>query len=226
MYWRKQIMKRESLKSIPSDDLLTLTSCIDQAKVKLLLDMGLGPLEEALPSRAPPSSSSGSGSGSSSSSSSSSSSKPPAASSSTKRSAKQASLLALRSPKKLKTSVVVNLPKEVAEVNPVSEVVDLTVPILDRTQTWEAKFQEMCDYKLKYGHCLVPQQYPSLGQWVKAQRTRYSSIQDGTPWTRKKFVTAERIAKLIDIGFVFLTRKRRHKKEVSVSERAQKQIPT
>jgi hypothetical protein len=86
-------------------------------------------------------------------------------------------------------------------------------------KSWEARFEELCQYKEKYGHCVVPQQYPILGQWVKRQRREYTYIQDGTPSLRNS-LSEERIAKLKDVGFVFLTRKRPRKS--SASAEAQK----
>jgi hypothetical protein len=87
-------------------------------------------------------------------------------------------------------------------------------------KSWEVRFEELCQYKEKYGHCVVPQQDPVLGQWVKKQRREYIFIQDGKPST-KKFLTKERIAKLKDIGFIFLTRKRPRK--ISTSAEVQKE---
>jgi hypothetical protein len=45
---------------------------------------------------------------------------------------------------------------------------------------------------------------------VNKQRREYTLIQDGKP-SGRSFLTEERIAKLKDIGFVFLTRKRPRK---------------
>ena len=84
------------------------------------------------------------------------------------------------------------------------------------TKSWQERFEELCQYKEKHGHCVVPQQYPFLGQWVKRQRRAYTFIQDGKPPTVGNSLTEERIAKLKDIGFVFLTRKRPRKSSASV----------
>jgi hypothetical protein len=51
---------------------------------------------------------------------------------------------------------------------------------------------------------------------VKRQRRVYTFIQDGTPPSSGNTLTEERIAKLKDIGFVFLTRKRPRKSSESV----------
>jgi hypothetical protein len=77
-------------------------------------------------------------------------------------------------------------------------------------KSWEGRFEDLCQYKEKHGHCVVPQQYPVLGQWVKRQRQEYTLMQDGTPSSKIK-LTEERLAKLNAIGFVFLTRKRPRK---------------
>lgn len=39
-----------------------------------------------------------------------------------------------------------------------------------KKQPWENRFEQLIEYKEKYGHCLVPQQTPELGQWVHSQR--------------------------------------------------------
>ena len=86
------------------------------------------------------------------------------------------------------------------------------------SKSWQQRFEELCQYKEKHGHCVVPQQYPVLGQWVKRQRRVYTFIQDGTPPSvgNRHPLNEERIAKLKDIGFVFLTRKRPRKSSASV----------
>jgi hypothetical protein len=85
-------------------------------------------------------------------------------------------------------------------------------------KSWETRFEELCQYKEKYRHCVVPQQYPVLGQWVKKQRRDYTLLQDGNPLSRGVTLSEERIAKLKDIGFMFLTRKRPRKVVASAEE--------
>jgi len=70
-------------------------------------------------------------------------------------------------------------------------------------KSWEARFQELLDYKSQHGHVKVPQVYPVLGSWVHRQRREVSSLKRGLP-TR---ITSAQIEKLKAVGFIFLTRK-------------------
>jgi hypothetical protein len=65
---------------------------------------------------------------------------------------------------------------------------------------WSVRFQQMREFKVQFGHCLVPQQYaanPKLGVWVNTQRSKYRLYQEG----KSSPVTAERIQELESIGF-------------------------
>jgi hypothetical protein len=65
---------------------------------------------------------------------------------------------------------------------------------------WIVRFQQLCEYKVEFGHCRVPQRYadnPKLTQWVKTQRTQYRLHQKGKP----SHLTIERIGELHGIGF-------------------------
>jgi hypothetical protein len=45
-----------------------------------------------------------------------------------------------------------------------------------RRSQWLHYYRQLCEYKVQFGHCLVPQLYsanPKLGRWVASQRTRY-----------------------------------------------------
>ena len=67
---------------------------------------------------------------------------------------------------------------------------------------WAEKFEELCDYKQKMGHCLVPHTYNenlALARWVKRQRYQYKLMMDGKSST----MTAERVKALEEIGFVW-----------------------
>jgi hypothetical protein len=60
----------------------------------------------------------------------------------------------------------------------------------------------LCEFKLKVGHCLVPQSYspnPELGRWVRKQRHHYRLHQEGNP----SHLTEERIRELERDGFVW-----------------------
>ena len=69
-----------------------------------------------------------------------------------------------------------------------------------QTDSWSVRFQQLCEFKAQFGHCLVPQQYaanPKLGKWVHRQRHNYRLHQEGKPSP----ITAECIRELESIGF-------------------------
>ena len=50
--------------------------------------------------------------------------------------------------------------------------------------SWSVRFQQMCEFKEQFGHCVVPHQYtanPELGKWVSTQRSHYKLYQEGKP---------------------------------------------
>ena len=66
--------------------------------------------------------------------------------------------------------------------------------------TWNEQFQQLCEYNVQFGHCIVPQKYsanPKLGWWVSNQRVNYRFDQEGKP----SCMTPERIRALNGIGF-------------------------
>ena len=67
---------------------------------------------------------------------------------------------------------------------------------------WTEKFEELCAFMNKNGHCQVPHGYPvneSLARWTKRQRYQYKlSRLEGKPST----MTEDRIAALNVLGFV------------------------
>jgi hypothetical protein len=66
--------------------------------------------------------------------------------------------------------------------------------------TWNEQFEQLREFKLQFGHCLVPQQYsanPKLGQWVSKQRSNWRLYQEGKPSP----MTAERIRELVGVEF-------------------------
>lgn len=73
----------------------------------------------------------------------------------------------------------------------------------ERITPWSSRFQELRQYKLLHGNCLVPQLYeenPQLGTWVKAQRRHgklFRSDKGGSS------MTFDRYKKLDEIGFVW-----------------------
>ena len=67
---------------------------------------------------------------------------------------------------------------------------------------WAEKFEELCEYRERSGHCLVPHTYSEnlpLARWVKRQRYQYKLMKEGKPST----MTEGRVKALENIGFVW-----------------------
>ena len=62
---------------------------------------------------------------------------------------------------------------------------------MTKKRTWQESFDALVDYKVKNGHCCVPQKDMVLGKWVSTQRK-----------TRAK-LSAKQFAALNEIGFVW-----------------------
>jgi hypothetical protein len=65
---------------------------------------------------------------------------------------------------------------------------------------WNARFEQLREFKVQLGHCLVPKKYaanPKLGRWVGTQRNNYKLYQEGNPSS----MTEERIRELESVGF-------------------------
>lgn len=72
---------------------------------------------------------------------------------------------------------------------------------------WEARYEELVEFKSKHGHTKVPQNYPenkALGKWVALQRTEYTQLKDG----KKSSLTRDRLEKLNAINFVWYAKER------------------
>ena len=71
-------------------------------------------------------------------------------------------------------------------------------------ELWKQRFQELCDYKEKFGHCNVSYTYtenPTLMHWVKRQRYQYKlRVEEGVS---NSALTDERMKALEDIGFIW-----------------------
>lgn len=70
---------------------------------------------------------------------------------------------------------------------------------------WDIRFNELLEYKTKFGHCKVPQHYKdnkSLGKWVAKQREQYKRHLKG----EHTFLTPLRLEKLNEAGFVWSMR--------------------
>ena len=69
---------------------------------------------------------------------------------------------------------------------------------------WSVRFQQLCEFKEQFGHCLVPKRYsanPKLGNWVLNQRRIYRLYQEEKP----SYMTGERIQELESVGFKWET---------------------
>jgi Helicase associated domain len=67
---------------------------------------------------------------------------------------------------------------------------------------WCEKFEELCEYSEKMGHCLVPHTFSEnlpLARWVKRQRYQYKLMKEGKSST----MTEERVLALEKVGFVW-----------------------
>jgi hypothetical protein len=54
----------------------------------------------------------------------------------------------------------------------------------DLASIWSVQFQQLCEFKLQFGHYFVPIKYsdnPKLGRWVSKQRKNYRLYQEGHP---------------------------------------------
>ena len=68
------------------------------------------------------------------------------------------------------------------------------------SSVWNAGFQQLSEFKVQFGHCLVLVKYPAnpeLGKWVSQQRRNYRLNKEGKPSP----MTAKRILALNGIGF-------------------------
>ena len=65
---------------------------------------------------------------------------------------------------------------------------------------WSVRFQQLCEFKMQFGHCLVPPRHaanPKLRNWVLYQRRHYRLYQEG----KSTSMTEEHIRALKGIGF-------------------------
>jgi hypothetical protein len=84
------------------------------------------------------------------------------------------------------------------------EAIGFTWSVRNRPE-WDSRFNELLEYKKKFGDCKVPQHYKdnkALGKWVAKQREQYKLYKRG----EHSFLTADRLEKLQGIGFVWSVR--------------------
>jgi len=68
--------------------------------------------------------------------------------------------------------------------------------------SWDHRYQELCEFHRKNGHCIVPTKYrenKALGRWVSTQRAQLKEWKRGD----ETFMTQERYDKLCALGFHF-----------------------
>ena len=67
-------------------------------------------------------------------------------------------------------------------------------------EVWNARFNELCNFRARYGHCKVPSGWnenKALANWVRRCRQEYRMTEEGTCFS----MTPERIAMLNSINF-------------------------
>ena len=65
---------------------------------------------------------------------------------------------------------------------------------------WEERYEELKEFKKKYGHCDVPSNFPrnhKLSVWVKRQRRQYKLFWN----SESSAMTLDRMGKLSDLDF-------------------------
>lgn len=93
----------------------------------------------------------------------------------------------------------------------------------EESDSWNARYQELIEYRRVHGDCLVPRNYQpnqKLANFVSNQRTHYrlyqkSQLLGNSEESDYTFLTEERVAKLEAIGFAWTLRNKRtdNKKE-------------
>lgn len=85
----------------------------------------------------------------------------------------------------------------------------LTERKIQQNKAWFQKLEQLKEFKVKHGHCNVPQKYEPnqpLGTWVNKQRMEHKLLLDG----HKSSMTKERMEKLEAVGFKWAKRKGSH----------------
>lgn len=82
-------------------------------------------------------------------------------------------------------------------------------------QSWNAHYDDLCEFHRAHGHCVVPRSNGRLGAWVKKQRIEYKKyIQDSTTRRAQTILTEDRVKKLDDVGFVWDVRERQFERRL------------
>ena len=72
-----------------------------------------------------------------------------------------------------------------------------------QNEDWQARLEQLQEFKNQHGHCLVPHGYtvdPSFAEWIHRQRTTYASMLKAT---KVNPVVKERMERLTTMGFNF-----------------------
>mmetsp|Transcript_6667 Transcript_6667/g.8428 ORF Transcript_6667/g.8428 Transcript_6667/m.8428 type:complete len:161 (+) Transcript_6667:2-484(+) len=83
-----------------------------------------------------------------------------------------------------------------------------------KKQIWNERFEELKQFKAKYGHTDVPRRHadnPKLGRWIDNQRTRYRAIKAGAKSRKNLEMYEEQIQKIEGIGFEWVGQHYRNK---------------
>lgn len=75
-------------------------------------------------------------------------------------------------------------------------------------RTFDEWFDELVAFKERFGHAVVPQDFPELGVWVHTTRRYYKLMKEG----KRSPLTHEQVTRLVDVGFVFDAQYRRGSK--------------
>ena len=69
--------------------------------------------------------------------------------------------------------------------------------------SWHESFEALRKYKKTYGNCLVNNNHPTLGKWIKDQQLNFKNLQEG----KSSHITQDRIDLLNSIEFVWVISK-------------------
>lgn len=97
-----------------------------------------------------------------------------------------------------------NLGVDLNKAKSTKTVIDKSNSFKEKTIiTWELRFNELAEFKSKYGHCNVPRSYKntSLAEWVHTQRSN------------KNTLLLERKEKLLSLGFEFNLAEKNNKEQ-------------
>jgi len=64
--------------------------------------------------------------------------------------------------------------------------------------SWDDRFEALKRFKEQHGHCKIPRNHADFGNWPIYQKAQYKLFKEG----KKSKITAAKVQKLIDIGFI------------------------